>query len=216
MICRMRFIAFFFICMILASCGNERQESRRELFVRIGTIWKEKFTDSSESSITADDVRAAIPAFLEQTTEPLVVLTLPRVQGSALLVQHSKIDNYRVFSDVQVTVTLEGGVLAETRNIGNDLMSSQNGSLPELLALRLEGDYQRALRTLDGEGHEVTLTFDCRLSELSQKSMIENCTSPGRAFKNIYEFSSDNGSLAKSEQWLNSMHGHVVIEYLRY
>lgn len=211
-----RLITVIMAVGLVASCGSDRQESRLELFSRIGANWRTSLSDTEQQS-NAAQLRAAVPALLEQVPAPMILMTQRTINGAGIFVLNTEIGNYRVFSSSDdMTVTLEGGVLAETRRLGDDLMSSENGPLPSLLATRSEGDYQRVLRTLDGEGHEISVMYDCRLSQTAPDRMIENCTTPGRAFKNVYEYIPRTPLLARSEQWLSNDHGHLSIEYLRH
>lgn len=217
MITRVRLIPVFLILGLVAACGNERQESRRELFSRIRANWTQKIDGPAAATSNAAQLRAAAPALLEQVPSPMILMSQRKLGGADIFVLAEEIGDHRVFgSSNNMTVTLEGGVLAETRRLGDDLMSSENGPLPELLAAHSEGDYQRVMRTLDGEGHEISFSFDCRLTATETNRMVENCTAPGKAIKNIYEYSADTGLIAQSDQWLSPRHGHLTIEHLRH
>ncbi len=203
---------------LLAACGNERQEARQDLFVRLSENWKQRFTDPApKPADPAAVLRAALPAILEKVPAPMILMTQRKLGGAEIFVLSTEIGDHRVFgSDYNTTITLEGGVLAETRGLGDDLMSSNNGPLPQLLRVHAEGDYQRVMRTLDGEGHEIAVMFDCRLSADTRERMIESCTTPGKAIRNIYEYAPDSSMLARSEQWLSPRHGHLTIEHIRH
>lgn len=203
---------------LLSACGNERQDSRRELFARFGEGLHQRLAERDDpKNLGAEEIRARVPALLKQVPAPMILVTKGKMDGADIFVLSTEVGDYRVFgSGNEATITLEGSVLSETRRLGDDLMSSQNGPLPELLARREEGDYQRVMRSLDGEGHEVAVMFDCRLSQTSVDRMIESCTTPGTAIKNIYEYKSDANLIARSEQWLSLRHGHLRIEHLRH
>ncbi|NVO22482.1 YjbF family lipoprotein [Donghicola mangrovi] len=206
---------------VLAACGtNRRQEDRAEIVASVFNSLKNKITGQGEAAaqgLTPEQVREIAPALIEQVSGPVLLFSQQRQGTLDILALNGEVGPYRVFaSSSGATITLEGGVLAETRRLGNDLMSSENGPLPQMLANRQEGDYQRVMRTLDGEGHEVATTFDCRLGFSGPDRMKENCTTPGDAFRNIYEFVEGTDRLAKSDQWLNEANGYISIEYLRY
>lgn len=206
---------------VLGACGStKRQEERAELFEEVFSSLKNKVTgkdDAPAQGLTPEQVREIAPALIEQVTGPVLLFSQQRQDTLDILALNGEVGPYRVFaSSSGATITLEGGVLAETRRLGNDLMSSENGPLPQMIANHQEGDYQRVMRTLDGEGHEIATTFDCRLQFTGPDRMKENCTTPGDAFRNIYEFSQETGRLAKSDQWLNDANGYISIEYLRY
>ncbi len=204
---------------VLGACGTTgRQESRRELFELAYTTLKQKVTrDSGEKSPTISDIRALTPTVLESVPLPIILVSRRKTDEADFYALSAGVGDYRVFaSSHEVTITLEGGVLAETRRLGSDLMSSQNGPLPKLLESRTSGDYQRVLRTLDAEGHEISVMYDCRLSASDAEQMTENCTTPGKSFKNIYEYVPGSNVLLRSEQWLNDENGHLTIEYLRH
>lgn len=217
MMTRVRLSLGILVLGLVAACGSERQESRIELFSRVSSNWMKTSQEQTVTPTSAAQLRAAAPALLEQVSEPMILMSQRKLGGADILVMAAEVEDYRVFgASNDMTVTLEGGVLAETRRLGDDLMSSENGPLPKLLAAHLEGDYQRVMRTLDGEGHEISFMLDCRLSASDANRMVESCTAPGKAIKNIYEFSPNSGALARSEQWLNPRHGHLVIEHLRH
>lgn len=204
---------------VLAACGTTgRQESRREVFELAYEALKQKVTgDRGTEHPSIDEIRARVPELLETVPLPMILVSRRKFNVAEVFLLHSSVANYRTFgSGNDVTITLEGGVLAETRRFGSDLMSSQNGSLPVLLAERRTGDYQRVMRTLDAEGHEISVMFDCRISQTDIDQMTENCTTPGKAFKNIYEYVPSTATLLRSEQWHSETNGYLTIEYLRH
>ncbi|MEY8882333.1 YjbF family lipoprotein [Donghicola sp. XS_ASV15] len=203
---------------VLSACGTTgRQESRRELFELAFTTLKQNVTGAKDESPSISDIRALAPTVLEAVPLPIILVSRRKTDEADFYALSAETGDYRIYaSSDDVTITLQGGVLAETRRLGSDLMSSQNGPLPKLLKRRASGDYQRVLRTLDAEGHEISVMYDCRLSAGDAEQMTENCTTPGKAFRNIYEYVPGSNMLLRSEQWLNDTNGHLTIEHLRH
>lgn len=123
-------------------------------------------------------------------------------------------------------LVLRAGLLAATRGLGNDLMSSDTAAVSALIHARRPGTAERVQRYLDGSGIERPVPMRCTVAlgaEVSQpigaitysgQQVAEHCEGSGAVIDNVYIVSPE-GRIVMSRQWLGPELGYVTIQVLR-
>ncbi|KMK68026.1 YjbF family lipoprotein [Puniceibacterium sp. IMCC21224] len=163
------------------------------------------------------------PDVLDAIGEPvlLVELTDLGVQAGVLLAQET--GSRQIWaSQNNITLTLLDGILAETRGLGNDLMSAD---LSDVRAA-LRGRTKRAVRVhyyLNGEDVLEPRAFVCDYRQTGVETIqilagtyqttqvSETCTGPDQTLQNTYWIDS-RGIIQKSRQWVAPITGYMEIE----
>lgn len=203
---------------LLGACGNDDQRVRDKrldsLMLNSARQLVGMAVETPERA-TAEQLRLIGQEIAQTKGLGIMIAQTPMTGGADLFALATVDGSYTVWgSDSQITVTLEGPMLIGTRGFGDDLMSAEIGPVNALLAARSEGDYQRVLRFLDGENNVRQYVYDCRLIVINDDTMQENCTNPEHAFKNLFEFDTETGLVRRSEQWMGSATGYLVIEII--
>ncbi|PWR02648.1 hypothetical protein DKT77_10740 [Meridianimarinicoccus roseus] len=198
----------------LAACGNSDEAADRRATFQAGLAALNR--EEPDGSVIAAE-RAYIPVALQNTDAPLVLVEQPKFDLAAffaLAAVNGPVASYG--SSAQATISLNGPVLVATRAFGNDLMSSDVGPLPDLLAAREPGQYRRQLRYLDSEEQVSSFTVDCDLRPDPDRAQTftEYCGSAGMEFRNSYVFGRD-GRVETSVQWHGPENGYLTVRRLR-
>lgn len=165
---------------------------------------------------------------LATSTAPMAILSQEKLGIAVLMRQTVRDGHYMTFlSDTGQSLTFQQGTLIATRGSGNDLMSSELGTLPDLIRTRREGKGTRQMHYLNGEGQTLTLTFRCEVQRgdtepfasgvinTTARLMAETCKGDdGYEFTNAY-LVSQNGTVLSGRHWLNPQTGSVVFQRLR-
>lgn len=154
------------------------------------------------------EIRQAVA--LQDVDFPLLMMTLPRRNAVATLGLLQRYDGVEIWADASgITITLQNGVVLQTRGLGHDILASDIAGV--LVGLREGGPhrYQRVTRVLSAEGVLRRQISDCVMSgKLTSK--VEQCDGTER-FENRYSQS----VLATSRQWLGPDLGYLMIERLQ-
>lgn len=202
------------LLMSLMACGSSSDvQSRRNQFL---------------TGLSALDPRAPEPPGIDEI-RAFIPEALARSQGGLVLVEQPDFDRAEFFlvagrngtvttygSDSQTTIALDGAVMVATRGLGGDLMSTDAGDLPMLLAARQSGGYGRSLRYLDGEDRTTVTLLDCDLrpADASASVFIEYCGAAELELRNVYHFGTD-GRVVLSIQWHGPQNGYLTLRHLR-
>lgn len=212
------FILSTSLLSLLAACGNDEQRVRDK---RLDSVMLNSvrqligMAPDAPERASAEQLRLIGRQIAQTKGLGIMIAQTPATGGAEIFALATVDGSYTVWgSDSQTTVTLEGPMLIGTRGFGDDLMSAEIGPANRLLASRTEGDYQRVLRFINGENKIRQFAYDCRLSQISSAIMQENCTNREQAFKNLYEFDPETGSVRRSEQWMGSATGYLILEII--
>lgn len=160
-----------------------------------------------------------------KSVTPTIRVFLESRGASAVLAQASTLGSVTSWTDESdVSVSLNNGVVVETRGLGDDIMSSDVSN--SLKALRGDfGDsfYERFQTSLSGELETEFRAFQCQISDrtnatikinsitLPVTKIVESCATIGFSVSNIY-WQGANGVLLRSRQWISEGVGHMTIE----
>lgn len=166
-------------------------------------------------------------AGLRSNTGPLLLATIESQGATTILGMVGENGGKRTYATPsQQNLVLRSGVLVATRGLGHDLMSTDLGPTPSLLAARQAGSANRVQRYLDGEGIERPLRLSCTLTPGTAQSysfagtdwsglqMIENCKGSGLSIDNHYLVAA-NGTVILSRQWIGPKLGYVTLQTVR-
>lgn len=200
-----RFGYFAAVLVLVSSCGNARLIEDRRTQIADGFSAREQPTLSEQ--------RALIPYVLENTEGPILLVEQPGRDQGAFFAFAAENDGVQTFgSDSQLTVSLRGPVIVQTRALGDDMMSSDVGRLPALLSAREPGRYTRVMRYLNGLGQTVERTFDCALT-IEDQRFVEYCGAADYEFTNHY---ADAGNeITVADQWISDGVGVLRVRRLR-
>ncbi|RBI67862.1 hypothetical protein DQW77_17250 [Roseovarius sp. TE539] len=152
-------------------------------------------------------------------------VTLPATGAEATLAPVARNRNATVWQTLDgITLTFREGVLAQTRGLGQDVMTSDvTNTLAMLRGAPGDGYYPQFRSYLDGEDRTVFRTYQCRRTGRTDRQVTidqtplrlhrieETCTSPRTRFTNIY-WLDGNGTVMKSRQWINPSIGAMETE----
>lgn len=207
------------VVLTLASCGTE---SNTEQF----TLLRNAVSGLFSSAPKVDLRQTLTPEVLANFDQPLLLVELPDrgVQAGMLLVQQFGARQIWQTQD-GITLTLEAGVLTETRGVGGDLMTTDLGRISA--ALRGEtGTSTRIHRYLNGEDHLQAMAFVCTYETAKNVPVrtlaggfntllvTEDCIGPKTGFQNRYWVDSRQ-VMRKSIQWVGPHVGYAIIEYVK-
>jgi len=137
-------------------------------------------------------------------------VSLPSRGAQAVLGPVSRSGDVTVWQTLDgISLSFRGGVLIETRGLGDDLMSSDAAGTLAMLRGATDGGYYPQIRTyLDGEQRTVFRAFQCRRSGGGQGRIDESCVSTDRTVTNSYWLDA-TGDVIRSRQWVGP-----AVEYM--
>lgn len=193
---------------VLSACGSRAQDPVW-LSVRgaLANIEEERSAPIPWEQQQAE-IRQAVA--LQDVDFPLLMTTLPRRNAVATLGLLQRHDGVETWADASgITITLQNGVVLETRGLGYDILASDIAGVLEGLQKGGPHRYQRVTRVLSAEGALRRQISDCVMSE-TLTSKVEQCDGAER-FENRYSQS----SMTTSRQWLGPDLGYLMIERLQ-
>lgn len=214
------------LLLAAAGCTNDPTQQGPSLLQL--SVQSLKGRGQAPQAVSEAQVAALVPVALRRIRgSALMALFRDNTQLAALGEQESR-GPWRTYTTTEKqTLTLYRGLVAETRGLNFDLMSSELGASAALVTGRSGGEARRIMRWLDGEGHEVATTFACRISRdkaeplqtvtagvVSTVRMVEICRGGGQTFTNIYQVGG-GGTVWNSRQWIGPDNGYIALQLLR-
>ena len=212
--------------LVLAGCSND--PTKQGPSVAQLALQSLKGRGEKPKEVTPQQSAALVPVALNRIRgSALMALFRDNTQLAALGEQETR-GPWRTYTTTEKqTLTLYRGLVAETRGLNYDLMSSEVGASAALVTARRGGEASRTMRWLDGEGHEVATRFACRISRdkveplqtvtagtVSAVRMVEICRGGGQTFTNIYQVGG-GGTVWNSRQWIGPENGYIALQLLR-
>lgn len=147
----------------LAGCGNDPEA--REGVDAIRNIVSGVLAGNPGAAETAPVTEADIARSLAQTDGPLALIGVESREAQALVLQVERNGPYRTFATRdQQTIILRDGLIAGTRGLGGDLMSSDVAGMGRLVRARRAGTTPYTMRFLTPENRTVALQYTCRVA----------------------------------------------------
>lgn len=176
---------------------------------------------------TAQQIGLAAAAVLAGTSEPVILVSIPKINATTVMQRIETNGAYSTFATGdRRTITLRGGMITATRGLGNDVMSSTLDDLQTLITERRAGEAQRYMRYLDGEDIIEPIQTGCVVSVEGSSQMVigeinspvttvkEYCRWKQTDFVNSYQVS-NAGRILQSRQWLSERNEYVIVQQLR-
>ncbi len=217
------------VALTLAGCGNDTGKTENASIARnvaSGIFARLMPGKKAKAGAPMGQEELAL-AGLRSNAGPLLLATIESQGATTILGMVGENGGKRTYATPsQQNLVLRSGVLVATRGLGHDLMSSDLGPTPGLLAARQAGSAKRIQRYLDGEGIERPLRLSCTLTPGTDQSysfagtdwsglqMIENCTGSGLSIDNHYLVAA-NGTIILSRQWIGPKLGYVTLQTVR-
>ncbi|KMK65394.1 YjbF family lipoprotein [Puniceibacterium sp. IMCC21224] len=216
-------IAALTVCAVLAGCGNETKIINPAFLIR--DVAKQAMSGGNKDGFAVS--KAQIDTGLNFTPLPLAMVTIEKRKGQALMLEVEQNGPYRTYATAdRQSFTLRGGILTATRGIGDDLMSTDNAGLVQLVQARRDGTAPYILRLLDGENITRTLNFTCEvfsegsesyaLGQISANAtkMIANCTGDMKPFTDTF-LVDGSGHVIEARQWVGETTEYITVQALR-
>ena len=207
--------------MILQGCSSGGEGSELNKYVR-------DFATQRISGGSSDGPARVTPAQVQQVAakvkQPLVLIDFPKIKSNALILEIGRNGPVQTYAtSARQTVSLQNGLARGSRGLGGDLISSDLGELPRLIAQRRGGIIHREMRFLDGEDQTVRFHFSCDVTVGATSgtprttAMTEECTQINglRSFTNSYAVDG-NGRVLKSKQWFGPSLGDALTRQIRF
>ena len=230
----LRMMAAALATVTLAACSSDGTQNEGLTLARTlassvtGLVRPADEGDGGPSALEANPA-ATIARVLQSQPGPLMLVVVPERDQTALLAPIGQNLAYRTWAtNSREALILKNGVLAGTRGLGDDLMSSEIESVGALIRGRRAGQATRTYRYLDGENKERPLQLTCTVARggsesvqmasgqrLSTVQMIEECRGAGREVRNVY-FVTGSGRIPQSRQWQGPEIGDIAIQILRF
>jgi hypothetical protein len=202
---------------LLSACSSSEeimgtQVAAQQLLAALNPAPAEPFPEPTRAQLDADG-------------RPLLRAFIPDRDANALLFQIGANGPFQTWATVDAkTLSLNDGLLTQTRGLGGDLMSSR---LPPGAAIRsARGQVTRMHTYLGPNDQTLVIEFDCVLSDqgaeqvtisglgYATRRVAERCAGPGIAFENLYWVQS-GGKIRQSLQWVGPDVGNVALFDLR-
>lgn len=207
--------------MILQGCSSGDEGSELNTYVRDFAAQR---LSGGSSAGPARVTEAQIRQAAAKIKQPLVLIDFPKTKSNALIVEIGRNGAVHTYAtSARQTVSFQSGLARGSRGLGGDLMSSDLGELPRLIAQRRGGVIHREMRFLNGEDQTVRYHFSCEVTVGATSGsprtteMTEECTQINglQSFTNSYAVNG-NGRVLKSTQWFGPSLGDAVIRQIRF
>lgn len=156
---------------------------------------------------------------------PLILASVPATGGQALMAPLLNNGQRQTWgSNDGITVTFVNSVVVATRGLGYDLMGADTDGVFQTIAAG-GGSFVRIHDVLNGLGEVERLPYACELTIVGSETVevlerayattkvSEVCRGGEIAFENGYWIEAD-GTVRKSQQWINDNVRYLVIERL--
>lgn len=209
-------IAALGLAAVLGGCGS--QENGSISMLKAGV-----------ASLRAPEPQKAPPmtrAQLDALTVPMIEAEVEARDTYARLVLVGENRGHQTWIAADgVSVTLKGGVLTETRGLGEDRMTTDVAQVLEML----EGARPEAVRThryLDAEGHLFDKSYLCEITareadaiaivdrRISTEKLTESCHGAGARFENTY-WRDGAGRIVAGRHWVGPGIGYLNTTLLK-
>lgn len=213
----------------LAACGNDKDGLQTVGMVRgigaqvasmakPGGAGKAKVSPATQAQGLAQLAASA----LRSIKGPVILATMEKTASTSVLGMIGENNGVRTYATpTEQQMMLRGGLLAGTRGLGRDLMSSDTDQAAALIRGQRSGQVTRVQRYLDGDWVERPVKLTCEIAPagtisaqgVSGIQMAETCTSGAAKVQNTYIVS--GGQILGSRQWIGPYQGYVDIQVLR-
>lgn len=167
------------------------------------------------------DVATIAVNALAANSGPVLLAQFDGVPTPMVMAERGRNGAMRTFiSPDNRALILRDGMMAGTRGLGRDLMSSETAESAALIGARKAGTAKRVQYYLDGDGLERPLPMTCSIAPgapLQQQGVTvtpvsETCAPAGA--ENSYMVGAD-GRILASRQWIGPRMGYLNITQLR-
>ncbi|WP_176439104.1 YjbF family lipoprotein [Puniceibacterium sediminis] len=207
------------VAMTLASCGSDPNIQQVGM---VRNALRGLFSPPPKVNLR----QTLTPEVLENFNQPLLLVDLPDrgLQAGALLVQQNGLRQIWQTQD-GVTLTLESGILTETRGLGGDLMTTDLGRIGAAIRGEINTS-ARIHRYLNGEDHLEAKAFVCTYAirpnvpvstlagNFNTLRVTEDCVGPEITFQNRY-WLDGRGLMRKTRQWVGPNVGYADTELVK-
>ena len=212
----------FAMVAALAGCGS--RENADEGYRQAFDTFRSAF--ARQSAEPAPITQGQIDAVLQQSNMPMVLAIVEKTKTQAVLGEIARNGRYATFASAdRQAIVLKDGLVASTRGLGADLMSSDTADLERLVRARKAGTARYALRFLDGEDQRQEVLVTCAttvgasapvvLGAMNTSGQIVKAACSGDVtFTNAYVVGSDGFVLA-SQVWIGEINGTLATQILR-
>lgn len=220
-------VALGLVALVLAGCSNDPARiDYRQIASGLGTQLGTTMPFAGARTAARTGQTLAEPAVILAQTDAPVTLVQP-VNGASPFYVVGVRDNgpWRTYATgTRQTLVMRQGIVTATRGLGRDLMASDADQTLVLLRARQSGKARRVMQVLDGEDVTRDIVLDCTLSTgatvrtgtgIAGQTMTEDCTAPGLRFRNTYVVDTA-GQVIRSEQWLPTQLGPLILQVLRH
>jgi len=177
-------------CLVLAACGNAPQRGDLLTSVKALGTWP--------GALLGRQAELG-----PEVAGPSLAVTVPGLDFAARMVPWYPSRNGQTWiAPGGQSVTLQDGLLRQTRGFGPDLMASQGPGIAQIRSGT--GSFHRVHDYLDGGDRALQVDFDCDLSAATQgglRVVTETCRDGQTQFQNLYRFA-PAGDLRDSVQLL--------------
>lgn len=211
------------VALALAGCGNNEASPIAQVASTVAT--------QVTGSTAPVDVRAQItPELIASAELPFILVDLPARDATATIVLFATTGNRTDWRTADgASVVLVDDVVIATRGLGADLFLADIGDLPQALA-NGSGTVTRRHQWLDGENQVFAQSIQCRIADAGFETIslvtgntvlrktTETCEPEStniQQFTNEYWTSPISGRIVKSNQWVSSEVGAIILEYVR-
>lgn len=204
--------------LILAACSSTGEKPETELSF-LTTAVKSKLAARKRAGQPVNPLKQLTRAQLAKVKTRLMMAHLEKTGAWAALSRNARNRGYETYFAVdRKSVTLNDGILTETRGLAGDLMEADISGA----AAALKGGprtYIRSYAWLNGEDHLRRESYDCKVTlvgtetvEIVQRSyrarhLRELCEGQSGQFTNDYWLS--GREVVKSRQWAGADIGYV-------
>lgn len=215
---RKRICGFAALCLFLAGCGPLAEEGP------VPTAVSALLAGRADNAPAADPRRDLTREMIDASPTPLLLVVIPERDLAASLFQVGESGTRTSWLTTDgIGITLRGGMLTETRGLGEDLMAADLTRLRPDPVTASQG--RRIHDYLAGTDEIIRHGFACTLAPVGRQDVEivgriypatlveETCAGASGQFANRY-WIAPGGLIRKSRQWVSPRVGHLEISQL--
>ncbi len=211
----MKYLVFLFSITFLLSCSSDEiiKSERKDYF----SIYKNLLRgDTDKNSIENQLAKQNKDSkWLAKFNQPIVLISSEdeRVHATLVALGNNQEKLTWVSAD-GISFTFDNGILIATRGYTQDLMALSHTTLKTMFK-KIQKDYNKTHRYLNGENDHDDITFICKLSKevnhnlkileysIMADKFTESCKSPNYSYENEYYLLPKTNIVLKSKQWIS-------------